>query len=276
VDVDSTIRTRRAVIGAALGTAAAVTVGSLALPTGVAAHDPDDVQLGTENTTTAPTSVENTDATVGAVSLAGAHAGAGVGVSGASAEGVGVLGAVGDGSDLGDFSGTGVVGYADAVTGVIGTAGLSDGFIGALGSGMIGVYGSADSIGVIGDGLDVGVYGAAYPGGIGVLGLVGEEPATMPVDVGVYASASEPSATALLVNGKVKFSRGGRVAMSGSATTLTITMAGVTPYSYVLATLQTSVSGVYIRAVVPATGSFKIYLSKAAGKTVKVGYLVVN
>jgi len=40
--------------------------------------------------------------------------------------------------------------------------------------------------------------------------------------------------------------------------------------------MQTNVSGLYVRAVVPTAGSFRIYLSKAPGKTVYVGYVVVN
>jgi hypothetical protein len=36
------------------------------------------------------------------------------------------------------------------------------------------------------------------------------------------------------------------------------------------------VTDVYVRSVVPTTGSFTIHLSKAAGKSVVVGYLVIN
>jgi hypothetical protein len=46
--------------------------------------------------------------------------------------------------------------------------------------------------------------------------------------------------------------------------------------SFVLATLQTSVSGLYVRAVVPASGSFRIYLSKSPGRKVTVGWLVLE
>jgi len=53
-------------------------------------------------------------------------------------------------------------------------------------------------------------------------------------------------------------------------------MSGVTSSSYVVATLQTSVSGCYVRAVVCASGYFTIYLSKAPGKTVYAGYMVIN
>jgi hypothetical protein len=48
----------------------------------------------------------------------------------------------------------------------------------------------------------------------------------------------------------------------------------VSTSSIVVATLQSSVSGVYVRAVVPSSGSFKIYLSKSPGKTVTVGWIV--
>ncbi len=53
-------------------------------------------------------------------------------------------------------------------------------------------------------------------------------------------------------------------------------MAGVTTASYIVATLQTNVSGCYVRAACPSTNKLTIYLSKAPGKTVYVGYVVVN
>ena len=276
MEFEPTLRSRRAVIGAALGGAAAATVGALALPVSVAAHDVDDVQLGVPNTAAAPTSVENTDPAVGAVSLAGTHSGGGTAIRGASVSGVGVIGAIGDETTLGDLSGSGVVGYSDATNGFIGTLGYSDGFVGMLGSGIIGVYGSASSIGVAADGADAGVFGQTMTGGIAVVGLIGTGPDTMPASVGVFACGTDAGTTALQVSGKVKFSRSGRISIGGTATTKTKTMSGVTTSSYIIATMQTSVSGVYVRAVVPASGSFKIYLSKAAGKTVYVGYLVVN
>ena len=97
-----------------------------------------------------------------------------------------------------------------------------------------------------------------------------------PPNTAIYAAAGDLTATALQVNGKVKLSRSGRKAIGKTATSLKVTMAGVTTASYVVATLQTSVTSCYVRAVVPASGSFTIYLSKAPGKTVYVGYIVVN
>jgi hypothetical protein len=80
----------------------------------------------------------------------------------------------------------------------------------------------------------------------------------------------------LHVNGRVRFNRAGKASMSATQASKAITKAGVTSSSYVIATLQTPVSGVFVRAVVPAAGKFTIYLSKAPGKTVYIGYLVIN
>jgi hypothetical protein len=67
------------------------------------------------------------------------------------------------------------------------------------------------------------------------------------------------------------------VAIGSTSTSKVVTMAGVSTSSYVIATLQTlATSGCYIRAVVPTTGSFTIYLSRTPAKTAYVGYIVVN
>jgi len=83
---------------------------------------------------------------------------------------------------------------------------------------------------------------------------------------------------AVYVAGRLKLSSrsGGRTSIGSTATSRKVTLAGVTTSSFVVATLQTSISGCYVRAVVPASGSFTIYLSKAPGKTAYIGYVVVN
>jgi hypothetical protein len=53
-------------------------------------------------------------------------------------------------------------------------------------------------------------------------------------------------------------------------------MPGVTASSYIIATLQTRRAGVYVHAVVPAAGSFTIYLNKTVTAATVVGYLVIN
>lgn len=297
-------RTRRAVIGAALGGAAAAAATSLAGPLSARAATGDNVILGQgddagENEANAPTIVKNlTDAQV---SLSGQHAGAGTGVSGASVTGAGVWGASLDSTPTTDWSvtshKTGVWGAAGDTTnastitdetGVYGYANLSsmsNGVWGESGDGS-GVYGSAGQFGtgLYGDGGwgvygtgDTGIIGDAAASGVGVYGFAGDSNIPEPTyGVGVYARAGTTAQTALQVVGKVKFSRSGRVSSTSSATYKKITMAGVTTSSYVIATLQTSVSGCYVRAVVPGSGYFTIYFSKAPGKTVYVGYMVIN
>jgi len=311
----TTTRTRRAVIGAALGGAAAIAAQSIA-PLTARAAPPLPVVLGAPNTATVVTSVENT--TAAEVSLEGLHSAAGTGVVGSSLTGMGIKGVSTDttatdwtnpppdqhGSGVYGVSGdgvgsssntneTGVYGFGNNSTastgvwgdsaqgyGVYGSSSTGDGVYGVsgsesgvYGSGFFGVYGYPGSAG------GAGVLGQADPTDVGLYGWTGDPkvgPGVPPVGVGVYAAAQTTALTALAVSGKVKFSRSGRKAMTSKLVSINVPLAGVTKASYVIATLQTSVTGCYVRAVVPATGSFTIYLSKAPGKTVYIGYMVIN
>jgi hypothetical protein len=271
----STTRTRRAVLGAAIGGAAAVAATSIR-PLAANAVEPP-VLLGVANTATTPTSVENTDP--GEVSLAGTSA-SGTGIKGVSTDSTestfpdnsyrtGVYGTVGDTSLASvNTDETGTYGYSDVSFGSAGVWGESVQGIGVVGSGDWAVYGLAGSAGVVGD---------ATSAGVGVVGFSGDtQLPALPAGVGVFAAAGSTTQTALQVSGKVKFSRSGRVSSTSTATYKKVTMSGVTSSSYVIATLQTSVTGCYVRAVVPTTGSFTIYLSKAPGKAVYIGYMVIN
>lgn len=283
----SSTRTRRAVLGAALGGAAAVAAQSIA-PLAAKATQGDTVLAGSTVTATDVTSLENT--TAAGISLEGLHSGTGTGVVGSSVDGSGLVGASTDAVPST---------WADATsrrTGVFGTSGDSSGVTFSTDeTGVFGHCGTSDSSnGVWGDSATgTGVYATGYWGlygsgaaavvgdtgttGVGVYGWTGTSyPTVPPRGVGVYAAAQTTAQTALSVSGKVKFSRSARKSMGGTATSVKVTLAGVTTASYVIATLQTSVSGVYVRAVVPASGYFTIYLSKAAGKTVVVGYMVIN
>ena len=46
-------------------------------------------------------------------------------------------------------------------------------------------------------------------------------------------------------------------------------MGGVSTASFILATLQTKRTGIYVIAVVPAAGYFTIYLNKAVSSTTR-------
>ena len=77
---------------------------------------------------------------------------------------------------------------------------------------------------------------------------------------------------ALRVQGKAKFSRSGRVAVKGQ--TKTVRLSGVSAANtFVVATCQEDMAGVYVRSVVPASGSFKVHLSKKPPKAVTVGWI---
>ena len=188
---------------------------------------------------------------------------------------MGLGGAGGEGSPATNTDEVGVYGFSaisDSSTGVWGdsvngTGVYGTGATGVSADGGIGVYGTG-TFGLVGDvGSDgVGVYG--FTGNVAI-----PEP---PTGIGVYARAASTSQLALRVDGRMLFNHAGRKTVGSTSSSVKVTMTGVTSSSYVLATLQTNISGLYVRGVVCTTGSFTIYLSKAPGKAVYVAYMVIN
>lgn len=198
----------------------------------------------------------------------------------------GVIGLAGQGSipEGLETREVGVFGYSDTsedAAGVVGksgagvgTVGVSDSAVGVLGVGPLGIQGSG-YLGVYGSGRQ-GVLGDATPDDTGVFGWVGAAAPPVPeAGVAVHAE-SEAGFVALNVVGKARFSRSGRTSIAAGKASTVVTMSGVTTSSYVIATLQTNRTGVYVRAVVPAAGKFTIYLNKAVGSATDVGFLVIN
>ena len=281
--IDTTApRSRRSILAGALGGAGALIAASLGRAAPAAAATGDPLLLGkggvaTENAATAAT-VVNATADPGFWAKVSAAATA---LKGTSATGAGVHGQSGanppDGTDT---SQTGVYGFSDAGdpadAGVwgdtlagVGTVGTGD--WGVVGLGVVGVVGLADE-------LSTGIHGFAGTGapnlpapGTAIHGHAGPGAKT-----GIYASASSPTQTAFYVSGGFKTSRSGRKAIGATATSLRIPVVGATTSSWVVATLQSNVSGVYVRAAVPSTNAITVYLNKAPGTTVIVGFLVVN
>lgn len=267
----STPRSRRALLGAAVGAAAAAAAAA-AIPASVAGADPNDVVLGADNAAMTRTKISASVVGQGHAAIVGSNA---------STAGTGVLG------EGGPMGGAGVYGSSPmgigvkaegGVTGVLATGG-TDGVRGSGGS--VGVRGENGQFGVIGAGNSAGVQGLASDDtGVGVHGKVQADPNFMTypsqAGVGVLAEASDPAFTALHVLGRVRFSSSGRASMSSTQASKVVTKAGVTSSSYIVATLNTAVAGVFVRAVVPGAGKLTIYLSKAAGKTVNIAYLVIN
>ena len=93
---------------------------------------------------------------------------------------------------------------------------------------------------------------------------------------GIGGSFVSTTGIALDVSGKARFSRSKRVTISSGASSIKVILAGVTTSSLVFANLQTNRTGYYVQAVVPATGSFTIYLNKALTSATFVAYFVLN
>jgi hypothetical protein len=278
-------RSRRAVLAAALGGVGAVIASRIATPSAVSAADNDPVLIGVANAGTLTTALAST-----AANAAFAVTGVGQGVTGQTPDGIGLWGASTDTVPVADFT---VAGHR---TGIVGVTGTGTGI--ANNTGEVGIYGfsnlSGNSTGVWGDtGSGYGVLGTGYVGvyGNGAIGVVGDVnltgtgvygfigsgfPPVPPAGVAVQATAATTAQTALNVSGKAKFSRSGRARVLAGGSRRRIVMAGVTTSSYIIATLQTRRTGVYVHAVVPAAGYFTIYLNKTVGATTYIGYLVIN
>jgi hypothetical protein len=301
-------RSRRAVLAAALGGLGALVASRLTTPEAAKAANGDPVVAGTANLSTADTSL----ATAGGFTALYANSPTGTGLRGVSLSAnpavpppvanTGVVGISGDTTNVAANTGwTGIYGFSDSHVdangiwgdSVVGTGVYGTGDTGVYGSGYWGVYGTGP-IGVMGDGYatDTGVYGfsgdSAPPdavAGIAVQATAGTNaaialnartlgPAT-PAQIAVNATAATGH-IALNVTGKTRFSRSGRVAVNAGASSKKVTMSGVITTSYVIATLQSKRTGVYVASVVPATGYFTIYLNKAVTSSTTVGYLVIN
>jgi hypothetical protein len=303
MSTDAPIRSRRAVLGAALGGVAAVAAQSLASPLSAAAASGDPALIGAENTGDAPTSFENTDA--GETSLAAVHSGDGTGIHATSVTGPaimaistdatprdidagpdpshrnGIYAAVGDTSSASTVTDeAGVYGFADLSIGSAGVVGESFQGSGVVGLGDTGTAGLGASNGLFGSGTwgaygtgDVGIVGDVNATGVGVYGFAGNaDIPNPPTGIGVYARAGTTSQLALRVQGRAKFSRSGRVSVSGSTKTVRLSGASAAN-TFIVATCQEDAAGVYVRSVVPANGSFKIHLSKKPSKAVTVGWI---
>lgn len=234
-------RSRRALLTAAAGAAGAF-AATAAMPLTAAAVDADSVTKNVDNPTTAATSV--TQATVGFVAFKARTT---------NTDAAGLVGSTGNEVDISpDTSLTGVYGWAP-------------------GSGLPELF----SAGVWGDSDDVGTYGSGYVGvrGDGFYGVIGVGDSG---GVGVQAYGATATDVALSVTGKVRFSRSGRSTIGAGRANIRVNLAGVSTSSRVFAVLHSNRSGRYVRAVVPTTGSFTIYLNTTVSSSTYVAWFVLN
>jgi len=284
-------QSRRAVLAAAAGSAAALVAGSLVRPLSV---DAASTALMTEvdNPTAATTSITASvsgDTDVGFATTVGDQATA---IQGHSPGRIGVQG-------TNDSSGAGVVGDSNAAVGVFGRSGDPNGYPDVAGNsaGVVGFSGVAFQPGVLGTG-DIGIEaggiigafvvgapaivgigdGLGPPGqfGSGIYGYSGTlSPPEPPDNVGVYARG-DGTAVALKVQGKTQFSRSGRSYVASGQRSRAVSVAGLTSGNQVIVTLQTYRSGVYLAAAVPTTGKFTVYLNKTVTGTTYFAWFILN
>jgi hypothetical protein len=301
MSTDAPTRSRRALLGAALGGAAAVAAQSIARPLEAAAATGDPALIGGNNSGDAMTVFENTES--GDTALGAVQSGEGIAFMASSGAGTavwavstnntpsdgttdpshrtGVYAAVGDTTNASTVTDeTGVYGFCDVSTGSIGVVGESFQGAGVLGLGDTGVVAFGPLQGLLSIGSwgayatgDVGVVGDVGATGVGVYGFAGSTTIpNPPTGIGVYARAGSNTQLALRVQGRAKFSRSGRVSVKGA--TKTVSLSGVSAANtFVVATCQEDAAGVYVRSVVPANGSFKIHLSKKPSKAITVGWI---
>ena len=255
---DGTLRTRRALLTAAAGGAAALAVGAIK-PGGVAAGVAEPVLQDQDNATVAPTGVTN--ATEDSTALYGT-ASTGIGVQGRSTDAsdpegsptnAGVVGIAGDDANVNpNIALTGVYGVSEAssnpdftAAGVWGESGdfgvIGSGFGGVLGDGVLGVFGASSEV-----------------GGIGV------------------AAVAEPSGFGLLVDGRAIFSRSGRTTVNSGSKKKVVNLAGCTGATLVFAVLAQNRDGRYVRAAVPESGKFTVYLNANVGKNTRVSWIAFS
>jgi hypothetical protein len=272
-----TRRSRRALLISAAGGAAAMATAQLARPVAALAVDVP-VNLNVDNLSSALTTIKQQTAETDAFEAVGK--GHGWGVKGASDLGVGVIG------QADDAAAPGLVGLSgnpaganpyDLQTGVYGFC-----TTGAYPNGVWGESPTDHGTGVYGEG-GYGVLGMGYAGVVGVSGdntgvhgHGGDDVwPDQPANTGVFATCA-PGGVALEARGKVKFDRANKVLIKKGTSKVKRTLAGVTTTSQVFATLRTYRSGVYVAAVVPATGYFTIYLNKTLAYDTYCAYFVVN
>jgi len=125
------------------------------------------------------------------------------------------------------------------------------------GTAISGVTTSGDGTGVAGittSGRGV----AGYAGSAVGIAVQGHSP----LGIGVYAKSE--NAVALKVDGKVSLSRSGRTWIRAGHSTLTVNVPGTTASSRVFAVLASNRPSRYVRAVVPSTNGFTVYLNASA------------
>ena len=289
-------RSRRAIMTGTMAAGAGIATAMLLSAQPAQAADGDQVLLGEANVASSTTSITNdgessssgdgldvsaaqgngvtgTTSAGGMSGLAGVDTSStgGVGVSGTSTNGIGVHGSsdIGPGVSGTAPNGPGVVGTSTNNFGVSGSSQISAGVYGTTtNEAQSGVWGED---GTVSPAAGVGVSGTSTNG----IGVHGDSTS------GTGVSASSSAGTALLVEGIARFSRSGVATVPAGRSQVTVTLAGVSAQSMVLATKQSLTTfppgaASWVLAAVPGAGSFTIYMSAATKQNAAVAWLVLD
>lgn len=288
--LDSTVlRTRRSILVAVAGAAAAVVMPVIGRVAPVDAANGDAVKVGQSFAGTAATTIRNSSSTgdgiVGRSSSAtgagihGTNSAGGDAVLATGATGVGVHAVVSNGVGVrAELSGVGAAILAQSLTSSPAVEAINFGTGAALiastavGSAITAFAGGSEPSVLAEGGQGPGVTGQTK--GVSAptvrAGVIGAS------DTHYGGYFKSDSGTALKVLGRVSFTHGGRFRIAAGVIGETFSLSGVRPSSYVLATLQTNHSGLWIQAVVPGTDSFEVHLNKSVATDIVIGCLVVN
>jgi hypothetical protein len=265
-------RSRRGVLAAAGGGALGLVLAALGRAPAASAATGDPVLAGKSNAANDATTLAISDANAFVTGLAVSAATTGTAVTGASPRGNGILGVSGA-SDAAPFTGTdiGVSGRANHPQAIAGVGGDS--------STGVGVLGTAHSVGVLGGGGIVGVLGNSFDlGGTSVYAVSSLFPLPAPLpNTALHARrALSAGGYAAFVDGRLKLRLSGKASISKGAASKSISVSGLSAGMMAFAMLQTSESGTWVRAAVPATGILRIYLNKALTSSATVAWMVIG
>jgi hypothetical protein len=284
--VESQPRTRRAVLAAAIGTAAGAVAMELGRPMAADAA-PAPLEMSTDNTADATTRLAGPAGVVFSVAtktMPAFEEGAEVVAIGSDVMGDPAL-------NIASVNQNGALGIRVSVPGngeLLDSTGIliAAGAVGVRaeqqnesGAGVTGIANGSQAAGVEGGGQ--GYYAVGVAGwSTGVAGIAVNGSAAGTGTGGVFKSEK---GTALEVKGPARFSRSGRVLVPAGRSFADITVPGglSTSKSVVIATIQTYRPGVAIAGVrlnYPSTGKARIYLTKVASTaaTTPVGWLVLD
>jgi hypothetical protein len=265
-------RSRRALLAAAAGAAAAA-AATIVVPATALAADPNDVVKDTDNATTAVTSISQGTTDTDAFQANGLGAGSGVIGTTDATTNAGVVGLAGD------ATGSVYVGQPfDIDAGVYGFAAQTGLSAGVFADGPTGVYGFGD-YGVYADGQTVGVFASAQPSGTAVHAHAGSTLNVPPPlsNVALLGTVVSKSQAGIYARGRAVFpDRSGKTTIAKGKSSKAVSVGNMTAGNYAFAVLNTNRSGVYVRAVVPASGKITIYLNKAAPASTSVAWFVLG